>query len=92
MPQKPFGAIIVEMKKDIWSKLRRELNEPISSERQVVYILVELRKLLELSGSDEHFPALNFYCDWALHAVLDQEGAQEDSSQIQCTTDERLRS
>jgi hypothetical protein len=64
------------MKEDICSKLRRELDEPISSERQVVYILVELRKLIELNGDDERFRALNFFCDWAVHAVLDQEGAK----------------
>ena len=64
------------MKEDVRSKLRRELSEPISSERQVVYILVEIRKLLELNADADRFPALNFYCDWAVHAVMDKEGAK----------------
>jgi hypothetical protein len=40
---------------DIISKLRAELATPISSERQVVYILVELRKLLEIGGEKQKY-------------------------------------
>jgi hypothetical protein len=64
------------MQEYIRSRLRREFSEPIASERQVVYILVELRKLLELNDDAEQLPALNFYCDWSVHAVMDQEGAE----------------
>ena len=73
------------MKPDIISKLRDELREPIHSERQVVYILAELRKLMELEAiernergappDNSHF-ALKFYCDWAVHVRLDQAGAK----------------
>jgi hypothetical protein len=59
----------------ILSKLRLALTESISSERQVVYILVAIRKLLELSNDSERFVALRFYCDWATHAVMDREGS-----------------
>lgn len=38
------------MKPDILTKLAAELQVPITSERQVVYIMVELRKLMELNG------------------------------------------
>jgi len=31
---------------------------------------------LELNDDAEHFPALNFYCDWAAHAVMVKEGAK----------------
>jgi len=34
------------------------------------------RYRLELNGDAEHFPALNFYCDWAVHAAMDKEGAK----------------
>src|SRR5437667_7280692 len=64
------------VKDDIRSNLTREFSELISSERQVVYILVEIRKILELNDDAEHFPALNFYCDWAAHAVMVKEGAK----------------
>lgn len=73
------------MKPDIIEKLRDELREHIHSERQVVYILAELRKLLELeslarieagSPSDTSYFALQFYCDWAVHVRLDYSGAQ----------------
>ena len=38
------------MKPDIISKLALELGEVVHSERQVVYILAEIRKLLELES------------------------------------------
>jgi hypothetical protein len=56
-------------------KLTRELSEPITTERQVVYILVELRKLMEHNGDAVDYFALNFYCDWAVHTKLDRRGA-----------------
>jgi hypothetical protein len=57
-------------------KLRSELAVGIASERQVVYILVQVRKLLELHPDQERFPALKFYCDWATHVVMEREGAK----------------
>jgi hypothetical protein len=47
------------MKPDILTKLAAELQVPITSERQVVYIMVELRKLMELNGDcrPAHFKA-----------------------------------
>jgi hypothetical protein len=56
-------------------KLDRELREPIETERQVVYILVELRKLMERNSDAESYFALNFYWDWAVHTKLDRNGA-----------------
>jgi hypothetical protein len=73
------------MKPDIVDKVRNELSEPICSERQVVYLLAELRKLMELESierveaggpADASYFALKFYCDWAVHVRLDQSGAQ----------------
>jgi hypothetical protein len=51
----------------------------------VVYILAELRRLLELEAiarnasgesTDGTYFALKFYCDWSVHVRLDQSGAQ----------------
>lgn len=64
------------MKDDIRSKLATELEQPISSERQVVYILVELRKLLELDERLDGFPTLSLCCDWAVHPRLNRRSAQ----------------
>ena len=66
----------VAMDRDIVSKLNHELGEPIISERQVVYILVELRKLLELKGTLDDYWTLKLCCDWAVHPVLDRATAQ----------------
>ncbi len=39
----------------IIEKLDRELREPIATERQVVYILVEIRKLMERNNDTEKY-------------------------------------
>jgi len=57
-------------------ELRSELTVDIASERQVVYILVQVRKLLELDADQQRFPALKFYCDWATHAEMEREAAK----------------
>ena len=63
---------------DIAHKLSQELAQSITSERQVVYILVELRKLLEKKGllKEERFRALRFCCDWTVHSKLDRDTAK----------------
>jgi hypothetical protein len=60
----------------IVGKLRSELGRDIVSECQVVYLLVEVRKLLELRNQTEAFGALTFHCNWALHTRLDKDAAQ----------------
>jgi len=53
----------------IEAKLRQALNEDITREKDVMYILGESWKLLEKLGTASHF-ALTLYCHWALHADL----------------------
>jgi hypothetical protein len=65
------------MRPAILTKLAAELQEPISTERQVVYIMVELRKLMELNEDGAQYPALTFHCDWVAHPVLDRRQARE---------------
>lgn len=60
----------------IITKLHKELAEDISTERQVVYILAEVRKLIELRSQQKEFFALNFHCCWALHTRMDREGSE----------------
>jgi hypothetical protein len=66
------------MIRDIAHKLSEELAQTITSERQVVYILVELRKLLEKKDllKGERFKALRFCCDWTVHSKLDRDSAK----------------
>jgi hypothetical protein len=65
------------MRGDIAEKLNRELQEPIRDERQVVYILVEARKLLEQEGVLETFPDFKLCSDWAVHPKLRGPAAQQ---------------
>jgi hypothetical protein len=64
---------------EIIRKLRIELNKEVTTEPQVVYILAEIRKLLEqqdlLHSSDYEY--LVFHCDWALHSKLDRRMAKK---------------
>jgi hypothetical protein len=60
----------------ILKKLDQELRLDIETERQVVYILAELRKVLEQANEIHDYFALDFYCSFALHTVMDRAGAQ----------------
>jgi hypothetical protein len=56
------------MSKDaITGKLNRAFNAELASEAQVVYILVEARKLLEREQTLENFRSVKLCCDWAVH-------------------------
>lgn len=65
------------MRNDIREKLQSELNKPIEGEPQVVYILSRARKILEIDGKEKEkeYSKLKFYCDWALHASINNIGA-----------------
>jgi len=60
----------------IVGKLRTQLQGKIVSECQVVYILVEIRKLLVSHNQAEAFSNLNLYCNWAVHISLARDAAQ----------------
>jgi len=55
-------------------KLNTVLAEPIDSECKVVYVLCEVRKLLEHVPPHQRPFALNMYCHWALHVDLENPG------------------
>ncbi|MGA2715978.1 MAG: hypothetical protein ABSG41_22985 [Bryobacteraceae bacterium] len=65
------------MKDGLKRKLEKALAKPIVSEEQVVYIMVELRKLMELSGDTDKFPSLLFHCDWVAHPVMNRKAAKK---------------
>lgn len=66
------------MKNEIEDKLRHLLaGNQIIDEPRATYLLVECRKLLERDKSmKKKLPALEFYCNWALHVQLSRAGAQ----------------
>jgi len=60
------------MTNDIQSKLTAELGKPVTSEGQIVYILVQIRKLLDGREDDDPAPyeSLRLYCNWVVHTSL----------------------
>jgi hypothetical protein len=66
------------MKEEIVRKIASLLDRlPLVDEPQVVYLLVEIRKVLERDDSlVASMPTLEFYCNWALHTRLDRSVAR----------------
>jgi hypothetical protein len=64
------------MKSEIIGKLREFLNQhsPIRDESDAVYLMVELRKLLDRQEEEipeRLFPLIRFYADWTVHTRKD---------------------
>ena len=66
------------MEHDIVRKLRAEVERGISTESQVVYIMVKIRKLFDLDKQRAAlaYSTLRLYCDWAVHVELGGPQAQ----------------
>lgn len=58
------------MRNAIVEKLRGHLAGPIDTECEVVYLLCEVRKLLDQQQPMPGLSALHLYCNWALHVHL----------------------
>jgi hypothetical protein len=58
------------MTKDIMGKLRDHLGRQVDTECAVVYLLAEVRKILERERPDPKPFALWMHCHWALHVNL----------------------
>lgn len=60
---------------DIHSKLQSLLNEDalFQRESEVVYFLVEVRKIIEKKKLYSNYPILLFYCDWIVHPQIDHD-------------------
>ncbi len=67
------------MQNDIQEKLRRLLDGgPINEEVKAVYLLAEVRKILEHDATlKAAAPNLELYCNWGLHVQLDRAGAKK---------------
>ncbi len=58
------------MTQDIVGKLINHLSSPVSTEPNVVYLLCQVRKLLEKDDPGQTYGALWMCCHWALHVNL----------------------
>lgn len=65
------------MTPDIISKLNAEIQQGITTEIQVVYLMAGIRKLLERQNLQNSYNHLYFYCNWALHPNLTNTYAQD---------------
>ena len=57
------------MKDELIRKIQHVLDRPIISEMQVVYLLVELRKLMDRDGYKD--PILRTFSNWVVHTSLE---------------------
>lgn len=60
----------------ICTKMQSLMNDGITMECHVVYLLTCIRKILEQEDPNSQFDLLKFYCDWALHSKLKGRTAQ----------------
>jgi hypothetical protein len=61
----------------ILAKLEILLAKGIKNEADALYLIVEVRKLLEQQQAKKRYEYLTFHCDWALHATLEGATAQK---------------
>jgi len=61
----------------IITKLQNEIAAALEKEAQVVYVLAEIRKIIEQEGTEANYKYLVFHCNWALHSKMDRAMAQE---------------
>jgi len=54
----------------IIEKLKTLLVFGLSTERDALYLIVEVRKLLEQQQAKKRYEYLTFHCDWAVHPAL----------------------
>lgn len=68
------------MEDQIVAKLRRELERPITTEPAVVYLLVEVRKLMDRKRIQRD--TLRLCCNWAVHVGLSRDAARRIVRQV----------
>jgi len=67
------------MENEILTKLKKVLEESIDEESQVVYVMVQIRKLLERVGTNLNYSLLRFYCNWVLHPKINKLSVVRDT-------------
>lgn len=71
------------MKPEIINKLDKLISKGINTEVEIVYLLVQIRKLLEIETNAD-YPYLKFHCDWILHSKLSRKSAKEILKKFEC--------
>jgi hypothetical protein len=71
----------------IIEKLNQHCSRAPATEAEVVYTLVQVRKLLEKAKIGSNYRRLKFFCDWAVHGRLSGSEAQ----QVLIEIDDRLK-
>jgi hypothetical protein len=77
-----YNTILNMGQHEIVEKLRLEFDREITSERQVVYILVEIGKLLEHGDAKGTYPTISFYRNWVAHTKLDRSAVADSLVQL----------
>lgn len=55
-----------------WSFNSKEPQKQSVPESDIIHLITEIRKVLEITNSKSKFLLLNFFCDWALHSSIDR--------------------
>ncbi len=63
------------MKSEIVEKLRKYSSSYLTEEADVVYLIVQIGKIIESQKEEKNFPALWFYRNWVVHYQLDKKGS-----------------
>ena len=65
------------MKEGIQDKLIAILAQGITKEAELIYVFVEIRKLLDYleNSTSDKYQTLYFYCNWMLHIKMDRSPA-----------------
>lgn len=79
----------------IIEKIQNEIDIGITRESQVLYILAEIRKILEQEDALSQYRYLEFHCNWVLHSKLDRAFSQKvlnhfNSAHLQILNGEEL--
>lgn len=61
----------------IAEELLSRLNEEPHDKANVVYIFIQIRKMLEHDNKPSNYWTLNFFCDWVAHPKLSGAGARQ---------------
>jgi hypothetical protein len=67
----------------ITGKLASELSNVFDSEARVVYLLVQIRKLLEIYSQEQKYSILHLFANWAVHNELTNKTARQWADRFQ---------
>ncbi|MFA5169783.1 MAG: hypothetical protein WC386_02035 [Candidatus Paceibacterota bacterium] len=70
------------MTDEIIKKLNKVLNQEYLTECEVVYVLVQVGKILEREETKKEYNLINFYRNWVCHSFLDRNEASQIIKEI----------